>query len=218
MSRAKEFDEPQVVGRAMQVFWELGYDGTSMSDLLRVTGLSRSSLYATFGGKRALFLRTVGAYVEDAAERRRRSFDRAPSFVEGMASYLGGRLEIGRVGSPAGCYLTSISASLKTADRELRRIVQGVASEAERELRGAFARALAAGEVSRRLDAAGWTRLFLGLFWGLNVASRMGRPREDLAEMISAFQQLLTEGRRERRHVRSRSVPTPRRERRRPHR
>ena len=121
MARAKEFDQDQAVERAMKVFWNLGYDGTSISDILQATGLSRSSLYETFGGKRALFLRTIAAYVQGASARRRQSFAGAASFAEGLATYLGSLLKAKQDrGQPAGCYLTSISGSLKTADRELR--------------------------------------------------------------------------------------------------
>ena len=59
MARPREFDEEQALLAAMQVFWRKGYDGTSIPDLLEATGLSRSSLYETFGDKAALFA-TIG--------------------------------------------------------------------------------------------------------------------------------------------------------------
>lgn len=193
MPRTREFDEDDVIERATRVFWDLGYDGTTVPDLLQATGLSRSSLYEAFGDKRALFLRTIDAYVREAQARRHESFAAGSSFREGLAAYLRSRLDARRQGRPAGCYLTSISGSLKTADDELRGIVQAVNRAAEREIRGAFEAALAAGAASRRLDAAGWARLFLVFFWGLNVAARAGRAREEQAQMIDAFLELLKE-------------------------
>jgi TetR/AcrR family transcriptional repressor of nem operon len=44
------------------VFWKKGYEATSLADLLAATGLSKSSLYATFGGKRELFLAAFDSY------------------------------------------------------------------------------------------------------------------------------------------------------------
>lgn len=193
MPRTREFDEDEVIERATRVFWDLGYDGTTVPDLLQATGLSRSSLYETFGDKRALFLRTVHAYVREAQTRRHDSFSGGTSFREGLGAYLRSRLDARRQGRPPGCYLTSISGSLKTADEELRGVVQAVNRDAEREIRSAFEQALAAGAVSRRLDAAAWARLFLVLFWGLNVAARTGRSREEQAQMIDAFLELLKE-------------------------
>ena len=53
----------------MNVFWSKGYEAASLDDLCKVTGLSRSSLYATFGSKRDLLLRSVDRYVEQRNPR-----------------------------------------------------------------------------------------------------------------------------------------------------
>jgi TetR/AcrR family transcriptional repressor of nem operon len=62
MSRHQEFDYDEVLYGAMKVFWKKGYEATSISDLLKATGLSKSSLYATFNGKRNLFLIAFDTY------------------------------------------------------------------------------------------------------------------------------------------------------------
>ena len=71
MGRPREFDEINVLERAMEAFWARGYDGTSLQDLLLVMGLSKSSFYETFGSKHDLFLRALEHYtstvVRDAA-------------------------------------------------------------------------------------------------------------------------------------------------------
>src|SRR5271170_6010642 len=64
MARPREFNVDTAVNRAMQTFWSKGYEATSLDDLCGATGLSRSSLYATFGSKRDLLLRSVDRYVE----------------------------------------------------------------------------------------------------------------------------------------------------------
>ena len=55
MARPQEFDTAEALYKAMDVFWRKGYEATSLADLLDATGLSKSSLYATFGGKREFF-------------------------------------------------------------------------------------------------------------------------------------------------------------------
>ena len=57
MARPREFDEQAVLNAAMNLFWELGYQVTSMRDLAVETGLTSPSLYNAFGDKRALYLR-----------------------------------------------------------------------------------------------------------------------------------------------------------------
>ena len=189
MARTKEFDEAAVIEAALMVFWELGYDGASMSDLLPATGLSRSSLYETFGDKRGLFLRTVTAYASRSTEARHKAFAIPELLPESLATYLRSRVEAlaNPEGHPSGCYLTAISATLKTADDELRDLVVGLTHRSEEEILDGFARALDAGSIARRATAGEWTALFLGLLWGLNVAARMGRDRAIMDDMVSGF-------------------------------
>lgn len=62
MPRIKEFDEQEALTKAMDLFWNKGYHSTSMDDLVVVTGVSRSSLYCTYGNKKSLFLQSLDHY------------------------------------------------------------------------------------------------------------------------------------------------------------
>lgn len=66
MARPPKFDRDDALGCAMQVFWEKGFDGTSISDLTAAMGISAPSLYAAFGDKQALFDAAVDLYEQDA--------------------------------------------------------------------------------------------------------------------------------------------------------
>ena len=62
MPRQKEYDPNVVVERAMNVFWEKGFEATSVQDLVDATGINRFSMYQAFGDKRGLFLRALDHY------------------------------------------------------------------------------------------------------------------------------------------------------------
>jgi TetR/AcrR family transcriptional repressor of nem operon len=66
MARPRSFDESQVIQDAMLIFWQRGYELTSISDLEKATGLSRISIYNAFGDKQGLFLRVLDLYHENA--------------------------------------------------------------------------------------------------------------------------------------------------------
>jgi AcrR family transcriptional regulator len=64
MGRPREFSEKAALDAAMRVFWEKGYEGTSLDDLTQAMGINRSSLYSTFGDKESLFRRVISLYGE----------------------------------------------------------------------------------------------------------------------------------------------------------
>src|ERR1700691_1626094 len=57
--RPREFDRQRGLEKAMQIFWSLGYDATSMADLRLGLGITQASLYAAFGSKEQLFHEAV---------------------------------------------------------------------------------------------------------------------------------------------------------------
>src|SRR6266404_4009435 len=64
MARTKEFDSDAVLEKALGLFWERGYEATSMADLVGHLGIARASIYATFGGKRDLYLKALERYLQ----------------------------------------------------------------------------------------------------------------------------------------------------------
>ena len=78
MGRPQEFDTADALRSAMHVFWSKGYEGTSLADILQATGLSKSSLYATFGDKRALFETSLDHFVAQTIGERIERCDAMP--------------------------------------------------------------------------------------------------------------------------------------------
>ena len=66
MARCVEFNEVEKIEKAMNVFWEKGYNATSMQDLVDAMQINRSSLYNTIGDKHQLFMRCIGYYFNNA--------------------------------------------------------------------------------------------------------------------------------------------------------
>ena len=71
MVRPREFVEAEVVSAAMHVFWQHGYQGTSIQDVVDATGVLPGSLYGAFGDKRQLFVAALDAYTATNNRARR---------------------------------------------------------------------------------------------------------------------------------------------------
>ena len=67
MARPREFDEESVLRKVMMLFWEKGFRGTSMDDIVKVTKLNKGSLYTCFGNKDALFRLSLQKYLTQGA-------------------------------------------------------------------------------------------------------------------------------------------------------
>jgi AcrR family transcriptional regulator len=74
MGRPREFSEAEALDSAMRVFWEKGYEGTSLDDFTAAMRINRSSLYSTFGDKPTLFRRVIERYRRRAHDIYRRGF------------------------------------------------------------------------------------------------------------------------------------------------
>lgn len=127
MARPQAFDTAHAVRAARDLFWEHGYDATSVSDLERVTGINRSSLYNAFGSKRGLFDHAVRDYL-DVVVGPRIAVLRAPGagpadvvdYLERLAGVLAD--ESAR-SARLGCLLVNASTSLAARDDDLALVV-----------------------------------------------------------------------------------------------
>lgn len=85
MARPREFNKDDVIERAMRLFWEKGYEATSIRDLKQATGISSSSMYEVFGDKRGIFLIALTRFCElERADIARKAMEAstAQTFIE----------------------------------------------------------------------------------------------------------------------------------------
>ena len=193
MARPREFDVDSALERAMEVFWAKGYEATSLDDLCEVTGLSRSSFYATFGSKRSLLLRSVDRYVEQRNPQiaailaqplpiRDAFAALARQFIDQIVSGPGRR----------GCFLGNCAAELPRSDRAaLARVRRGL-EFTETTFRDALARAKPRGELPSGADVDALARFLTAGFQGLRLVGKVNPERavlEDIAKtMLSCLE------------------------------
>jgi TetR/AcrR family transcriptional regulator, transcriptional repressor for nem operon len=94
--RPRGFDVRDVVEAAKDLFWERGYQGTTLADLEVATGLNRSSLYQAFGTKEALFVSALDAYVDSFVAARLAGMERPGAKPHDVVGFFRGLAELFR--------------------------------------------------------------------------------------------------------------------------
>jgi len=173
VARPREFDETDVLDRALNAFWARGYDATSIEDLVEATGLGRASLYGAFGDKEQLFQRALARYVEySRVERNRVTQDLSARHA--LEAFLNSLIVAAAdKRKPSGCFL-QLSATAGTTPP----LVQEAFRATNREMNGWFTenlrQAQEQGELSPDADLAALTT-FIGVFMsGLTASAKAG--------------------------------------------
>ena len=188
MARPREFDADAVVDRAMEVFWAKGYEATSLDDLCDSTGLNRSSLYATFGDKRALFLKTIDRYGDGAVRRITAALSGPVPLREGLAGFLTEMIDRivagpGRI----GCFIGNCAAEVARHDRAAAASVRRNLERIEATFRAALVQAKTRKELSQDADVDALARFLIAGTQGLRLIGKTGASRyvlEDIAKVM----------------------------------
>ncbi|MEM1401475.1 MAG: TetR/AcrR family transcriptional regulator [Pseudomonadota bacterium] len=173
MGRPKSFDEERVLDQAMAVFWDRGYEATSIQDLVEATGINRASMYDCFGDKRGFFQAALERYMETVSAQRLARLDgdkpvrhRIRDYFRDIVAFAEGP------GRRLGCMVTNSLIELAPRDAELNtRLNAGV-----RALEDRFDRLIIEGQVSGEIDPAkdsrAIARFLAATVQGMRVISR----------------------------------------------
>ncbi|WP_329520285.1 TetR/AcrR family transcriptional regulator [Spirillospora sp. NBC_01491] len=187
MARTREFDTGAAVAAAMDVFWDRGYEATSIQDLVEATGVGRGSLYAAFGSKDGLYEAALRHYAAHSTGRMAERLGReAPvrtvlrdllySVVEDIVADPGRR----------GCLMTNTAVERLPRDPTAGAIVGAAFDRAAESVTAALRRGRAAGELPPDTDLTALADLFTTVIQGLRVQGKTGADRRRLITVVDA--------------------------------
>ncbi|MEV3925388.1 TetR/AcrR family transcriptional regulator [Actinomadura coerulea] len=178
MARTKEFDPDAALRRALELFWERGYEATSMADLVAHLGIARASVYATFGGKRELYLKALERYVRDTDPKIAEALSQPGPVLPAVRALIERYAEESARDRPRlGCLVVNTAVELAGRDPQAARLVEASWNFLEASLTTALTRARAQGELAPDKDPRALARLLLVLFQGMRVLGRA--PADD---------------------------------------
>ena len=177
--RPRSFDEAGALEKATQVFRSKGYDGVTIDDLVAGMGVGRPSLYAVFGDKRTIFLRTLKAYAERKGALAAKALLSPGALRDSLANFLRQAVESAtEKGSAPGCLLVCVAPLVN--DAEIRQFLQNAGAGAVTLVEGRFRDGISAGEIPPDFPVAARATQVTDLARGLTMRAQMGTPRKTL--------------------------------------
>lgn len=188
--QGRRFDIQAALDNAMEVFWRHGYEGTSIADLTRAIGITPSSLYAAFDGKRQLFDRVVERYLDTkgrftslALEEEKDSFSLIRRLLFEAAN------EYASKSGPGGCLIVSAATCVTAENRDVEEKLEGHRRSNIKRIEAVLRGDLEAERISGAVDPAAVAGFVGTVLQGMAQRGRDGASVDELcstAEMTLA--------------------------------
>ncbi len=187
--RKRTFKKSDALDKAMRVFWQNGYSGTSLTDLTTKLGINKPSLYAAFGNKEKLFQASLEHYITEYAGPKSKSLSDAadvPVVKESLRAYLYNIIDLQTdSNSPGGCFFVKSHCESGGVGfpEEMSSLLTQMQVINEEMLNNFFETKLAEDQFSETAKIKDLTGYFMGVMYGLAVHARTGKTKEELQEI-----------------------------------
>jgi AcrR family transcriptional regulator len=194
--RPRSFDRADALRRAMDVFWEHGYESTSLSDLTAAMGINSPSLYSAFGSKEELFREAVAFYNDTLGATAAAELREQPTAREAISAVLRHHATVFcDPDNPRGCMIVLAANSCSDRARSVHEYLADWRMELERDFRDRIERGIEEGDVPAGADAAAMAAFYNTVNHGMAIQARDGADRNKLSAIaesaISAWDGLI---------------------------
>jgi TetR/AcrR family transcriptional regulator, transcriptional repressor for nem operon len=192
MARSKEFNEHEVLEKAVSLFHKNGYYATSAQDIVDTLGISRSSLYDTFGDKRNLFIQSLKQYQKDNSLKMISEL-KLNNDVEDLiySIFKIAVQEIQEDTMNKGCFMVNTAIELSAHDEEIKKVVQQNQMDVENAFKVAIKKGQESGVFSKKHNAVAFARFLFNNIVGLRVSSRLSLSSKNQKDIIEVVLQTL---------------------------
>jgi TetR/AcrR family transcriptional regulator, transcriptional repressor for nem operon len=189
--RPKAFDETQVLEKAMELFWLRGYQRLGLTELLSHLGISRQSLYDTFGNKRALFVRAIEHYRSTQLAQALALLDRHEAPLENVKAVMRFFEALAMDQRARGCLVANALVEIDPSDRELSSLLAETLEMLRAGVEKALRTAQQRGELRTDRSPVELSRTLVNAIIGMAVSGRLPLPASAIAEIHAGTLRLL---------------------------
>ncbi|MEM6348031.1 MAG: TetR/AcrR family transcriptional regulator [Bacteroidota bacterium] len=189
MPRALEFDEEEILKKAMILFWQKGYHDTSIKDLIDFLGISNASIYNTFGGKKQLFERAFALYRNSNYEGLKQFLNTQRDVRQGLKRVFH-KIITDDSNDPdcKGCFIVNTTAELVPHDLSIQKAVEQNKLKNEKLFFDFLQKGADAGQIAASKDLNMIAHLLYTFMMGLRV---VGKTKPDQAELMASVEGIL---------------------------
>jgi TetR/AcrR family transcriptional repressor of nem operon len=192
MARPREFDKHEVLEKAVCVFSDKGYNGTSMQDLVDGLGISRSSMYETFSNKHTLYLEALESYQQSANQQVCEIIKDCSGAKEAIHKLL--EMTVNKLldnDQHNGCFLVNAEIEVAAHDAGVKEIICQSGIHMENAFMHIIVKGQEDGELSTRHDAKALSRFISNIVKGLQVSTKSVTDRTFFSDVIQTTLSLL---------------------------
>ena len=191
VGRPKQFDRQKVLQRAMELFWQRGYQAASLPELLKAMGISRQSLYDTFGNKRQLFVSAIEHYRATQLSQALALLERAGSPLENVRSVLRFFEDLAADRRCRGCLVANVLVELGPHDPEIAKLLHDTLELLRAAIERSLHEAQAHGELPREKSPEQLSRALTNAMIGIAVTGKLGIGRAQLRDIYAGTLSML---------------------------
>jgi AcrR family transcriptional regulator len=185
--RPRSFERDEALERAIAVFWEHGYDATSIALLTETLGIGAPSLYAAFGDKRTLFFEAVDRYLRTYAAFTQRALAEEPKARDAVERLLReAAAAYTRSDRPPGCLLITAATNCSPQSADVAAHLRELRAVGARALEDKIAAGARSGELPARTDARAVAFFYGAVLQGMSAQARDGAVRTELEQIAAA--------------------------------
>jgi len=188
--RCKQFDEADVLRKAMELFWKKGFHATSIQDLVTHLGINRASLYDTYGGKNVLFEKSLKLYRNTYHSIMKEFLAQQDSVKSAFFNLFSNAVEESTCQQGfKGCFAVNTSSALMPEDDHIRIFLAQNNSDCIQIFTETLEKGVKSGEISPDKDLQAIATIFFTHYSGIQT---IGKTSPNKAQMLGALNNLPT--------------------------
>ncbi len=191
--RPPKYSREEALNNAMRMFWRNGYEGTSLDDLCKATGMNRPSLYNAFGDKERMFWSAVDWYLNHEGNLTQHCLDTDGPVVETLGNLLNGYIDLfSQPDTGRGCLVVLGAINCRPEHQHLSDRLSALRRNTHGQVTVFLQKAALRGELKVEARPEALAEFFMAIFNGLSVQARDGSTPAQLRHIAEQALRLFT--------------------------